>query len=100
MIADGLTLWQQLEEDRRLMKRAVAEASDRGRDYAAKKAAYYAAKSSAALRMKADGYPVTLEMDCAEAMWRASLKAIDVYRDDCRIVYDQIKRAQMGDPDF
>lgn len=116
MSADGLTLWQQLEEDRRLMKRAVAEASDRGRDYASKKAAYYAAKSSAALRMKAEGYPVTLieasvkglddvaasmlEMDCAEAMWRASLKAIDVYRDDCRIVYDQIKRAQMGDPEF
>lgn len=116
MSADGLTLWQQLEEDRRLIKRAVSEASERGKDYAEKKAAYYAAKAAAALRMKSDGLPVTLidmaakgdekvaaamlEMQCAEAMWRASLKAIDVYRDDCRIVYDQIKRAQMGDLEF
>ena len=28
------------------------------------------------------------------------MKAVDVYRDDCRIVYDQIKRAQAGDPDY
>lgn len=115
-MTDGLTLWQQLEEDRRLMKTAVKEASERGRDYAAKKAGYYAAKSSAALRLKTEGYPVTLidmavkgipevaaamlEMQCAEAVWRASMKAVDVYRDDCRIVYDQVKRAQMGDPEF
>lgn len=116
MSADGLTLWQQLEEDRRLMKKAVSEASERGCDYAAKKAGYYSAKSAAALRMKSDGMPVTLidmavkgvdevagamlEMQCAEAVWRAAMKAVDVYRDDCRIVYDQIKRAQMGDPEF
>ena len=41
-----------------------------------------------------------LEMQCAEALYKATLKAIDVYRDDSRIVYDQIKRAQMGDPGF
>lgn len=111
--ADPLDLWDALEEDRRLMKAAVSEASERGKDYAAKKAAYYAAKSSAALSMKADGYPVTLidmsvkgvpevasammEMQCAEAVWRAAMKAVDVYRDDTRIVYDQIRRAQAGD---
>lgn len=98
------------------MKAAVKEASERGRDYAVKKAAYYAAKSAAALSMKADGMPVTLidmavkgmpevasamlEMQCAEAVWRAAMKAVDVYRDDCRIVYDQMKRAQQGDPDW
>lgn len=113
---DGLDLHAALAEDRRLMKAAVNEASARGRDYAVKKAAYYAAKSAAALRMKADGMPVTLieasvkgvdevasamlEMQCAEAAWRAAMKAIDVYRDDCRIVYDQIKRAMAGDPDY
>lgn len=116
MNADGLTLWQQLDEDRRLMKRAVSEASERGKEYAVKKAGYYSAKSAAALRLKAEGYPVTLidmavkgmdevaaamlEMQCAEAVWRAAMKAVDVYRDDCRIVYDQVKRAQMGDPDY
>lgn len=41
-----------------------------------------------------------LEMQCAEAEWRAAMKAVDVYREDCRIVYDQIKRAQAGDPDY
>lgn len=113
---DPVDLWGALMDDRRLMKAAVSEASERGRDYAVKKAAYYAAKSAAALKMKADGMPVTLieasvkgvpdvasamlDMQCAEAAWRAAMKAIDVYRDDCRIVYDQIKRAQQGDPDY
>ena len=115
-MADPIELWDALMEDRRLMKAAVSEASERGRDYAVKKAAYYSAKSAAALKMKADGMPVTLidaavkgvdgvaaamlEMQCAEAAWRAAMKAVDVYRDDCRIVYDQIKRAQAADPDY
>lgn len=113
---DGLDLCGELMEDRRLMKAAVSEASARGREYAAKKADYYSKKSAAALKMKADGMPVTLieaavkgvpevaaamlEMQCAEAVWRAAMKAVDVYRDDCRIVYDQIRRAQAGDPDY
>lgn len=116
MTMDGLEMMQALAEDRRLMKTAVTEASSRGKDYAKKKSAYYARKSSAALSMRAEGVPVTLidtavkgmpevadamlEMQCAEALWRAAMKAIDVYRDDCRILYDQIKRAQQGDPQF
>ena len=113
---DAIDLWDALMEDRRLMKAAVNEASARGKVYAVKKADYYSKKSAAALRMKADGLPVTLidaavegvdevasamlEMQCAEAEWRAAMKAVDVYREDCRIVYDQIKRAQAGDPDY
>ena len=116
MELDGLDLMRALEEDRRLMKAAVSEASSRGKDYARKEAAYYAKKSAAALSMRDEGMPVTLidiavkgmpevaeamlEMQCAEALWRAAMKAIDVYRDDCRILYDQIKRAQQGDPQF
>lgn len=89
---DGLDLWDALMEDRRLMKAAVNEASARGKVYAVKKADYYSKKSAAALRMKADGLPVTL-ID-------AAVKGVDVYRDDLRVVYDQIKRAQAGDPDY
>ena len=115
-MSDPISLTSQLMENRRLMKAAVSEARESGRDYAEKQAAYYAAKSKAALELKADGYAVTLiemvvkgmpevagpllEMQCAEALYKAALKAIDVYRDDSRIVYDQIKRAQMGDPGF
>ena len=115
-LMDAIDLWDALMEDRRLMKAAVNEASARGKVYAVKKADYYSKKSAAALRMKADGLPVTLidaavkgvdevasamlEMQCAEAEWRAAMKAVDVYREDCRIVYDQIKRAQAGDPDY
>lgn len=115
-MSDGLSLYQDLLDDRRLMKRAVQEASERGREYACAKAAYYAAKSAKALEMKAEGVPVTLigaavkgapevagkllDMQAAEALWRAAMKAVDVYMLDCRIVHDQIKRMEAGDPSY
>lgn len=106
-------IWADWADDRRLMKRAVEEASKRGEEYARANAAYYAAKSSKALEMKEEGIPVTLievavkgtpevsglllERDCKKALYQAAVKAIDVYRDDVRMVYDQIKREQSGD---
>lgn len=95
------------------MKEAVSESSKRGREAARKNAAYYTAKYSRALQLRAEGMPVTLiesiikgdpavneylmERDCAKAEYRAADKAIDVYRDDLRYIYDQIKREQSGD---
>lgn len=106
-------LWSDWEEDRRLMKIAVEEASQRGREFAIANAKYYAAKTAKALQMKSEGIPVTLievavkgtqevaplleERDCKKALYQAAVKAIDVYRDDVRMVYDQIKREQSGD---
>lgn len=101
-------LYRQWQRDCALMKRAVSEASERG-----KEAAYYAAKSAEVLRMKADGYqvgiiemtvkgsesvaPALLEHLCADAEYKAALKAVDVYRDSARYLYDQLKREQSGD---
>lgn len=108
-----MTLWDEWQEAMRLMERAVSEASERGKRFSVKNAAYYARKTEVALILKADGVPVTLislilkgdervaplllEKECAEAEYKAACKAIDVYRDKARMLYDQIKREQSGD---
>lgn len=107
------TLYQRWQRDCELMRTACKEASERGKDAAVKEAAYYTAKAECALRMKADGYQVgiidmtvkgqpevasaLLEYRAAEAVYKAACKAVDVYRDSARYLYDQIKREQSGD---
>lgn len=100
-------------ESRRLAMRAVEEASKRCEEYAKAEAAYYSAKTAAAMRMKADGVPVgiitatvkgdetvsqaLLDKTLAEGKYRAAMKAIDVYRDDERMIYDEYRRSMIGE---
>ena len=113
MNADTFELREAWMRSRRLAQTAVDEASKRCEEYAKAEADYYSAKSAAALRMKADGMPVTLIDNCvkgvegvaeklfaltlAEGKYRAAMKAIDVYRDDERMVFDEYRRSMMGD---
>lgn len=107
------TLYQGWQNDVRLAKQAVAEASERCEEYARAEAAYYAAKAKAAIEMKADGEPVTyiqtvvkgvpevsealFHYTLAEGKYRAAHKAIDVYRDAMNQSYQEYKRSMMGD---
>lgn len=113
MNADTFELREAWQRSCELMKRAVAEASKRCEEYALAEAEYYTAKAAAALRMKDEGVPATIigatikgdddvafkmfMFTLAEGKYRAAMKAIDVYRDDARMAYDEYKRSMMGD---
>ena len=113
MNADTFELREAWMRSRKLAQEAVSEASKRCEEYARAESAYYSAKSAAALKMKAEGTPVTLISDSvkglpevadklfekvlAEGKYRAAMKAIDVYRDDERMTYDEYRRSMMGD---
>lgn len=113
MNADTFELREAWMRSRRLAQEAVSEASKRCEEYARAEAEYYSAKAEVALSMKADGMPVTLIDNCvkgvegvseklfaltlAEGKYRAAMKAIDVYRDDERMTYDEYRRSMMGD---
>ena len=112
-MSDTFEVREAWERSRRLAQTAVSEASRRVRDYAKAEADYYAAKAKAALRMKAKGVPATVisatvkgdpevnrllyERIAAEGLYRAAMKAIDVYRDDARNTYDEYRRTMTGD---
>lgn len=100
---------------RKLAQTAAKEASDRCIEYAVAEAAYYATKAERVMKMKADGMqvgiiemtvkgepdvnPKLMEKIAAEGRYRAAMKAIEVYKDDARMVYDEYRRSMMGDPD-
>lgn len=104
------SLYQEWRRYDTLMKIAVEEVSKRGKELASAESGYYAAKTKAALQMRDEGLPVgiieasvkgvpevaerLLEYRCAEALYKAAIKAVDVYRDSTRYIYDQMKREQ------
>lgn len=106
-------LWNDWQRDRELMKDALEAASRRGEEYARAEAAYQAKKHAVAMQLEMEGTPVTqiqtvikgdpdvnellYQRIAAEARYRSAMKAVDVYRDDCRMVYDQLKRELSGD---
>lgn len=113
MNADTFELRDAWLRSRRLAQEAVKEASERCVEYARAEAEYYSAKAAAAIRMKAEGVPATIitatvkgddavsmklfELTLAEGKYRAAMKAIEVYKDDARMTYDEYKRSMMGD---
>ena len=113
MNADAFELRDAWMRSRALAQEALKEASKRCEEYALAQSEYYTAKATAALRMKAEGMPATIiaatvkgdddvafklfEFTLAEGKYRTAMKAIDVYKDDARMTYDEYKRSMMGD---
>lgn len=105
-------LWTEVMHKCRLAEVALKEISDRGRDYAQAEAEYRTALAETMLRLKADGKPATiipdvargtrhvanlkLKRDCAEALFLAAKEAHILYRQELKILNDQLAREYQG----
>ena len=113
MTPDTFGLREAWLRSRSLAQTALKEASERCEEHARAVAAYESAKAAKCLEMRADGVPVTfihdivdgvdpvnsrlLEKHMAEGKYKAAMKAIDVYREDERMTYDEYRRSMQGD---
>lgn len=103
-------LYQQWLRDCELCEKALRDAQESAEAAAKAEAEYYAAKHKAAYLMRSDGEPMTMIQESIKGspevneklqecirtteLHRVNMKAIDVYREDKRMVYDQMKREQ------
>lgn len=101
-------LWAEIESRLKLLDSALHEVSARGQIYARAESDYHYALASEMLRLKADGTPATmvrdvaigtekvarlrLDRDCKEALYKAALEAIQVYKLQIRVLENQLQR--------
>lgn len=103
-----MDLLSDLQRDRDLMRKAVAECTDRGRKLAKAEAEYQAIKNVRVLEMKAEMLPATLiqilikgdpavnekllQRDVAQVEYDSARDAVNVYKLDARLIEQQIQR--------
>ncbi len=106
---DGLSLWQGITERLDMLDEAVRCLRHRGRDYAEAESAYRQALAVEIIRLREEeGLPVTIipdlargneeiaalkvERDCAEALYKSALEAINVNKLRVKILEAQHER--------
>lgn len=105
-------LWSQINRRLDLLDVALREVGKRGREYAEAEAAYRAALSTKILELRADKMPVTicpdiargtaeiarlrLDRDCKEALYKAALESIQVYKLQVKVLEAQLDREYRG----
>lgn len=110
-VSDGLMLFQELQEKTRLLDRAVRELRGRGTALAQAEREYKVAAAKKILKLREQGYPVTIipdvmrgdeevsllrfKRDCADVVYRSALEAINALKLEIRIVNEQVSR-EMG----
>lgn len=103
-----MNLLSELQRDRDLMRKAVAECTDRGRVLARAEAEYQEAKNIRVLEMKDERVPATLiqllikgdpkvneklfRRDVARVDYDSARDAVNVYKLDARLLEQQIQR--------
>lgn len=113
MTPDTFGLREAWLRSRSLAQTALKEASERCEEHARAIAAYESAKAAKCLEMRAEGEPATLIHDVvdgiepvnsrlfekvlSEGKYKAAMKAVDVYREDERMTYDEYRRSMQGD---
>nr|DAV56307.1 MAG TPA: hypothetical protein [Caudoviricetes sp.] len=105
MIAD---LWTDIQRRLDLLDVSLKEVGKRGAEYAQAEADYRAALAKKILELRADGMPVTitpdiargtkhiaslkLDRDCKEALYKAALESINVYKLQIKVLEAQMDR--------
>lgn len=106
-------LWAEWQSSMDLTKQALKDATDSAYEAARAEAEYYAAKHKKGLEMRVAGEPVTyiqtvlkgapevndllFEYRRLSELHQVNKRAIEVYRDQTRMLYDQIKREMDGE---
>ncbi len=101
-------LMREMQQNRRLLDKAINAYKERGSDYAQKKRDYGVALAAKILALRADGFPVTiigdvargdervaqlrLDRDAAEVVYESAREAIHAYKLNIRILESQIAR--------
>lgn len=104
----GQDLLMELQSKVALLNESLKQIRYRGRNYAQAEQHYRTALSKKILEQRAEGIPVTVisdicrgsaevaqlrfERDCAEAVYKAALEAINVYKLQIRLLEGQIDR--------
>lgn len=105
-------LWTEIQRRLDLLDVALREIGKRGAEYAEAEAEYRAALSSKILELRADGMPVTitpdvargtqhiaklkLDRDCKEALYKAALESVNVYKLQIKVLETQLDREYRG----
>lgn len=106
-------IWTDIQQRLDLLDMAVKELGKRGRTYAESESAYRTALATEVLRLREEkGHPVTLvpdlargnkevarlkvERDCAEALMKAAIEAINVNKIRIRVLEAQLDREYRG----
>lgn len=106
-------IWTDIQQRLDLLDVAVKELGKRGRAYAEAESEYRTALATEVLRLREEkGHPVTLvpdlargnkevarlkvERDCAEALYKAALEAINVNKIRIRVLESQMDREYRG----
>lgn len=106
-------IWTDIQGRLDLLDMAVKELGKRGRTYAEAESEYRTALATEVLRLREEeGHPVTLvpdlargnkevarlkvERDCAEALYKAALEAINVNKIRIRVLESQMDREYRG----
>lgn len=109
---DGQSLYQQWLYDRTELRKAIDQARKSAVESAHAEAEYYAAKHDKAVEMRLDHMPVTYiqtivkgcdgvvgkleEYELKQELHRVDMRVIDVLKDDCKMVYDQMRKEDYG----
>lgn len=110
---DQMDLWQDIQSRLDLLDEAVKQIRFRGKDYAEAEAAYRSQLAAEMLHLRdEEGYPVTLvpdlargnedvaalkvERDCAEALYKSALEAINVNKLRIKVLEQQHDREWRG----
>ena len=103
-----MDIWTDIQRRLDLLDVSLREIGKRGADYANAEAEYRSALSEKILELRSDGMPVTitsdvargtpkiaklrLDRDCKEALYKASLEAVQVYKLQIKVLEAQMNR--------
>lgn len=109
---DTVDLFEERKEIRRVLNKAVADFSDRGRNYAIAERCYRVALAKELYRLKAEGYPATIsndlargdetvadlkeKRDIAKSLYDSAKEGIQVYKINLRVVEEDISNVRRG----
>lgn len=101
-------LWTEITDRMALLEIALKEIGSRGREFADSERAYKTALAAEMLRLRADGMPVTITpdiargkdeianlrfaRDCSEALYKAALEAVNIYKLEIKLLESQLER--------
>lgn len=101
-------LWTDIQRRLDLLDVSLREVGKRGREYAEAEADYRSALSAKILELRADNMPVTIcpdvargtqhiamlkmDRDCKEALYKAALESVNVYKLQIKVLEAQMQR--------
>ena len=103
-----MSLREEREDKRRILDASIKELSKTGREYAKAYTDYRIALAKELVKLKDEGYAITLANDiargkteiahlkfeeiCKEAIYKANIEAINVYKLELKIIESEINR--------